>query len=83
MMTLKQAVDYYEGTDPRGEYVLVIAGKSKEESLAEQKAMYENISLEEHMEQYLSQGMDRKEAMKAVAKDRGITKREVYKQLLE
>ena len=82
-MTLQEAVDYYETKDPRGEYVLVIAGKSKEESLAEQKALYENITLEDHMQQYLDQGMDRKEAMKAVAKDRGITKRDVYKMLLE
>ena len=82
-MTLQEAVDYYETTEPRGEYVLVIAGKSKEESLAEQKAIYENVSLEDHMQQYLDQGMDRKEAMKAVSKDRGISRRDVYQELLK
>lgn len=82
-MTLGQAVEYYKEHDPKGEYVIVIAGKTKEESLAEQKAMWDEISIPEHVERYISEGMDKKDAMKAVAKDRGIGKREVYQALLE
>ena len=66
---------------PKGECVLVLEGKSREQIEKEEKEQWEELSVEEHMEQYLSQGMDRKAAMKAVAKDRGITKREVYQYL--
>ena len=58
-----------------------LEGKSREQIEKEAKEQWEELSVEEHMEQYLSQGMDRKAAMKAVAKDRGITKREVYQYL--
>ena len=61
--------------------MLVLEGKSREQIEKEAKEQWEELSVEEHMEQYLSQGMDRKAAMKAVAKDRGITKREVYQYL--
>ena len=76
--TLAEALSYYEANEPRGEYVLVIEGKSREAVLADQRAVYEEMSMEEHMALYEEQGMDHKEAMKAVAKDRGISKREVY-----
>ncbi len=82
-MTLDEAVSYYEQTDPRGEYVLVIAGKSKAEVAEEQKQRWEAISIEEHLQIYLDQGQDKKTAMKSVAKDLNISKREVYSQLLE
>ena len=66
----------------RGEYVLVIEGKSLLKKREERQKSFEEISINEHYEKYISEGMDKKEAMKAVAKDRGIQKREVYKELL-
>jgi hypothetical protein len=66
----------------RGEYVLVIEGKSLLEKREERQKSFEEISIREHYEKYISEGMDKKEAMKAVAKDRGIQKRDVYKELL-
>ena len=66
----------------RGEYVLVIEGKSLLEKREERQKSFEGISIREHYEKYIAEGMDKKEAMKAVAKDRGIQKRDVYKELL-
>ena len=66
----------------RGEYVLVIEGKSLLEKREERQKSFEEISIREHYEKYIFEGMDKKEAMKAVAKDRGIQKRDVYKELL-
>lgn len=80
--TLKEAVHYYETNEPKGECVLVIEGKSREELRREEVSKWEEMSIEEHMEYYTAQGIDRKEAMKSVAKDRGIGKRDVYQQLL-
>lgn len=81
-MTLAEAVYYYEENEPRGEFVLCIAGKSRQQVEEETKAKWDEISLEEHLQNYVNQGMDKKEAMKAVAKDRGISKRDVYNALL-
>lgn len=67
----------------RGEYVLVIEGKSLLEKREERQKSFEEISIREHYEKYIAEGMDKKEAMKAVAKDRGIQKRDVYKELLQ
>lgn len=81
-MTLAQAVDYYRENDPRGEYVIVIAGKSKEEVMQEEQSRWEDLSIEEHMQIYLDQDYSKKDAMKAVAKDRGVSKRDIYQALL-
>ena len=81
--TLGEALQYYRENEPRGEYVLVIAGKSIEEVRQEAAAVWESMNTPEHMEYYLQQGTEKKEAMKRVAKDRGISKREVYAALLE
>ncbi len=81
-MTLTSAISYYESEDPRGEYVLVIEGKSFKEQEKERQETFEEISIEEHMSRYESEGIDHKEAMKLVAKDRGISKRDVYAYLL-
>ena len=78
-----QAIAYYETEGIRGECVIGIEGKNPEELRKEQQQAWEEMSIEEHMEHYLSQGMDKKNAMKAVAKDRGIGKRDVYQMLLE
>ena len=81
--TLSQAVAYYTENEPKGECVIVIEGKSVQEIEAEDQARWQQMSLEEHMEHYESQGNSRKEAMKLVAKDRGVSKRDVYQALLE
>lgn len=79
--TLIKAVEYYKTEEPRGEYVLVIEGKSFEEKRQEAIASWEDMSIEEHMAYYENQGMDDKAAMKQVAKDRGVGKREIYQYL--
>lgn len=81
--TLEDALTMYETEEPRGEYVLVLEGKSLDEQKLEAQQDWNSISIEEHMAVYEGKGMDKKEAMKAVAKDRGIAKREVYQYLLK
>ncbi len=80
--TLEEACSYYEANEPKGECVLVIEGKSREELKQEEVSKWEEMCIEEHMQYYLTQGIEKKEAMRKVAKDRGITKRDVYQQLL-
>ena len=80
--TVSEALSYYETEEPRGECVLVIEGKNRLEIQQEQERSWEAISIEEHMKRYLDGGMDKKEAMKLVAKDRGMKKRDVYQYLL-
>ena len=80
--SIADAIDFYSANEPRGEYVLVIEGKSREEKLMESRAAFEEMSIEEHVGYYLAQGLDKKEAMKAAAKDRGISKRDVYNALI-
>ena len=67
--TLEKALDYYKTEEPRGEYVLVVEGKSPEEKRQEEIASWESMSIEEHMAYYEEQGMDNKSAMKQVAKE--------------
>ena len=81
--TIFKAVSYYEENEPRGEYVLVIEGKSFREKDEERQLGFVKLSIEEHMKLYEDQGIDRKEAMKLVAKDRGVSKRDIYNALLE
>ena len=81
--TLAESICYYEKEAPRGEYVLVIEGKSLGDKEKEKQTDWQEISIEEHMEMYEKKGLERKECMKAVARDRGISKREVYKYLLK
>lgn len=80
--TIEDALDYYESQEPKGECVMVIEGKSREEIRAEEKAQWEEMDIEAHMEYYLERGLDKKEAMKQVAKDRGVSKRDIYQSLL-
>lgn len=80
--TLEEACAYYNEQPPKGECVLVIEGRSREQIAQEEKAQWEEMSIEEHMEHYLSQGIDKKEAMKKVAKDRGVSKRDIYNALI-
>lgn len=80
--TIEDILKFYETQEPKGECVLVIEGRSHAELLQEERSKWEEMTIEEHMEVYLSQGMDKKEAMKAVAKDRGVSKRDIYQALL-
>lgn len=82
LTTFGEAAAFYEENEPRGEYVLVIEGKSRKEIKSEQQAQWETMSVEAHVEMYIKQGMDKKEAMKAAAKDRGVSKRDIYQALL-
>ena len=81
--TLTAAVAYYEANDPKGECVIVMEGRSRQEMKEEAQKSWEEMSIPDHVAMYEQQGMDRKEAMKRAAKDRGMSKREVYAALLE
>ena len=80
--TIDEVLKYYKDKEPRGEYVLVLEGKTKEEVEEERKKEWEPLSLEEHMQLYEQKGISHKEAMKLVAKDRGVSKRDIYQALL-
>ena len=80
--TVSEAEEYYDVNEPRGEYVLCIEGRDREEVRQEEQLSWQELTIEEHMKLYEDRGMDRKECMKKVAKDRGISKREVYDALL-
>lgn len=81
--SLLEAVSWYKENPPKGECVMVLEGRSREEMEQEARQQWEDMPLEAHMEHYMSQGIDKKEAMKLVAKDRGISKRDVYQALLK
>ena len=78
--TFKEALQMYDDEEnaPRGEYVLIVAGKSRQEIEMEKKAFWEDISIEEHLKRYIDEGMSKKEAVKKVSEERDIPKREVY-----
>lgn len=80
-VTLEEALAHYVANPPKGECVLVIEGKSREEAREEERKQWEEMTIEDHMEVYTKQGMDKKSAMKAVAKDRGVSKRDIYQYL--
>ncbi len=82
LTTIEDSLIFYRDNEPRGEYVLVLEGKTFEEQRKEQQESWESMSIEAHMAVYEEQGIDHKEAMKLVAKDRGISKRDVYQALL-
>ena len=83
--TIEALLDSYreEGAKPLGECVLVMEGKSRRELEEERHASWQELSIEEHMSLYEQQGISRKEAMKQVAADRGVSKREIYQSLIE
>ena len=82
-MTIGEALLYYEDNEPKGEFVLVLDGADEKEQKRQEQEQWKKMSLEEHMDVYMEQGMAKKEAMKAVAKDRGVSKRDIYAQLLK
>lgn len=79
---LSEAVSYYEEHEPKGECVLVLEGKSRQELRDEAIAKWSEMSIEDHMNYYMNQGLQKKDAMKMVAKDRGVSKREIYSGLI-
>ena len=79
--TLGELLEFYSENAPRGEFVIVIEGFSAEALREEETKKFEAMSLAEHMEMYTSKGLSEKEAMKLVAKDRGLTKRDIYSEL--
>ena len=81
--TIDELIDFYKNEKPLGECVLVIEGRSRSEMEAEKRASWEEISIAEHVAMYEQQGNSRKDAMKLAAKDRGVSKRDIYKALLE
>ena len=81
--TLSEALAWYNTNEPKGECVIVMEGRSREELLQEERSQWENLTAEEHVSYYEQQGLDRKSAMKQAAKDRGISKRDIYAMLLE
>lgn len=82
LTTLSECIAYFDKNEPRGEFVLVIEGKTFEELDRNENEKWQKLTVEEHMQFYLDRGLEKKEAMKAVAKDRGVPKQEIYKQLL-
>ena len=81
--TLSKAADTFDTQAPRGEYVLVLEGKSYTELEADEQEKWGALALDDHMELYLDKGLDKKEAMRAVAKDRGMSKRDIYQLLIQ
>ena len=81
--TITEAIELYQEKEPKGEYVLVIAGKPEEELEEEKRKQLEEMTIKEHVNYYIEQGNDKKEAMKLTAKDRGVSKRDIYNQLIE
>ncbi len=80
--TLESALALYETQEPRGEYVLVLEGRSAAEKKAELSESWREVSIKEHMKIYEDKGISGKEAMKLVAADRGVSKREIYQYLI-
>jgi len=81
--TLDEAMIYYAEKNVKGEFVLVIEGKSEEDILSEERSKWEDLSIEEHIRVYITEGLNKKEAVKKVAKDRKLSKSEVYKYSIE
>jgi 16S rRNA (cytidine1402-2'-O)-methyltransferase len=81
-LTLEEAIEYYKQNSPRGEYVLVIEGKSKEAIDKDERAKWDSLTIEEHIQRYMDEGINKKDAMKKVAKDRDMPKSEIYRHSL-
>jgi len=81
-LTLEEAVEYYKLNSPRGEYVLVVEGKSKEAIDKDERAKWDSLTIEEHIRRYMDEGISKKDAMKKVAKDRDMPKSEIYRHSL-
>lgn len=83
LTTLSGILDFYKEEEPKGECVLVMEGVSREEKIKKEQEVFLTMSFSEHIKRYMDMGQSKKDAMKQVAKDRGISKRDVYQKLLE
>jgi len=81
--TLKEANSHYKDNEPRGEFVIIIKGKEYSDIENENIKKWESLDIEEHMQYYFDLGNDKKDSMKKVAKDRGLSKRDVYNSLIK
>lgn len=81
--TLEESIEYFLNVRPRGEFVLVIEGKSDEEIREEQISQWKDLTIREHLEKVINDGMDKKSAIKFVAKERNLSKNEVYKEAID
>lgn len=81
--TLKELEELYNKEEPRGEFVIVIEGADPAEKASDERRNWNELSVKEHYELYIAGGMERQAAMKQVASDRGLSKRDIYKQLVE
>lgn len=81
--SLEECIEYYGENEPRGEYVLVVSGKSKEEIISEARSRWEHMTIKDHILLYMNEGKDKKEAIKIVARERGLHKSEIYKESLD
>ena len=81
--TLEEAVSFYKEQDPKGECVILIEGRCREQMKQEKQEEWKMLSVKEHVDYYIDKGMDKKEAMKQAAKDRGVSKRDIYQELLQ
>jgi 16S rRNA (cytidine1402-2'-O)-methyltransferase len=77
--TVEQCIDYFKDKSPRGEFVLVISGKTLEEIEKEKSSLWENLTIKEHIVKFINEGLSKKDAIKKVAKERGVAKSEIYK----
>lgn len=82
LTTLNNALKFYTENEPKGECVILIEGRTFSELKEESRAEWQKLSIEEHVNMYMEQGMDKKEAMKSAAKDRGVSKQDIYRELL-
>lgn len=78
-LKLSEAIEYYSENNPRGEYVLVLEGKSEAAIEEEEMEKWSNLTIEEHIKKYITEGLTKKDAIKKVSKDRKMTKSEIYK----
>lgn len=80
--TISKALEYYTDIQPKGEFVLVVEGKSREEIADEKKAEFSDMTIIEHVDKLIEEGMTKKDAQKEVARLRGLSKRDVYNEYL-
>lgn len=81
--TLEQALEYFSENEPKGEYVLVIKGRDVQDLIEREQAKYESLTIEEHVKLRMEEGLSKKDAIKKVAEERGLPKREVYSAALD
>ncbi|WP_392486838.1 16S rRNA (cytidine(1402)-2'-O)-methyltransferase [Haloimpatiens sp. FM7315] len=81
--SMDDAICYYENNEPKGEFVLIVEGKSLEDIEKENQKIWEELTIEEHIKKYISEGLSKKDAIKKTSKDRGLPKSEVYRYSLD